>query len=347
MVRKTKQVEPMETRKEKEVAVVAIPNTIVEEPVVDQTVDDQTANKPKSTRKSKKTQVNPIVYSLNGATTTVTPTQQNKPRRDVVLTLQCTLEEVDQLLDAGDMYWFGTTPDQVWESTRKQATDYTPSLNVVPPTSSNYHAYDPPSIPVVPEMDYVYKLRHLKIHLYTNQASNREIKSSACFWCTCPFTQDTCHILKYGQTNEILGSGVYCSPECAVAGLFNHTKWDDSEKIESYQLMNYCYQLSEITETDGNAKRTSIQPAVSPYYFLDKFLGNMTPEEFREMNRGGKHLLYTLDKPLTRVLPEIHEEKDTSNLLRMAGSSKYRVKRQSEQVQTATQADILRQQFKL
>ena len=309
--------------------------------------------KPKTSRKSKKQQTEPIVYTiLNGTTTPVQTQKEIQPRRDVILTLQCTMEEVNQILEAGDMHWFGTTPDQVWENTRKQSTEST-LLPSATPNTTTYHAYEPLSkipAPVAPEMDYVYKLRNLKIHMYTNQAVTREIKSSACFWCTCPFTQETCHILKYGQTNEILGSGAYCSPECAVAGLFNHTKWDDSEKLESYQLMNYCYQLSEIDEKDNESmkkKRTSIQPAVSPFYFLDKFLGNMTPEEFREMNRGGKHLLYMLDKPLTRVLPEIHEEKDASSLLRITGSSKYRVKRQSEQVQTVTQADILRQQFKL
>jgi hypothetical protein len=316
--------------------------------------------KTKTTRKSKKQQTEPIVYTILDSTTTPAQTQRdNQPRRDAILTLQCTMEEVDQVLEAGDMYWFGTDPDQIWANTRKQNTEYSTTIpDVTPPITSNYHSYDPPSklpTPVVPEMDYVYKLRNLKIHMYTNQAVNREIKSSACFWCTCPFTQEICHVLKYGQNNDILGSGTYCSPECAVAGLFNHTKWDDSEKLESYQLMNYCYQLSEIDEKESddskNKKRTNIQPAVSPFYYLDKFLGNMTPEEFRDMNRGGKHLLYTLDKPLTRVLPEIHEEKDASAITRLtglaSGSSKYRVKRQSEQVQTATQADIMRQQFKL
>jgi hypothetical protein len=317
-------------------------------------------------RKSKKQLEIPLVYAMNNEP------QKSDPwiRRDVIITLQCTMEQINQIINAGDLYWFGTEPTPTWN----------PDTSVVPATTNVVPAYQPldhiqytsseindhpttaickealPSAPIPSNLDYVYKLQNLKIHMYTSSHMDRELKASSCFWCTCPFSNEACHILKYGQSNEIQGVGAYCSPECAAAGLFNHTKMDDSEKFESYQLMNFCYQLTTPNDIDTVDKdkvkpRVNIRPAVSPFYFLDKFFGNMTADEFRMMNRDSKHLLYTLDKPLTRMLPEIHEEKELLTLPRinnpLTGSSKYRVKRQSEQVNAVSQMDILRKQFKL
>jgi hypothetical protein len=323
------------------------------------------------TRKSKKQLEIPLVYAMNNEP------QKSDPwiRRDVIITLQCTMEQINQIINAGDLYWFGTEPTPTWN----------PDTSVIPATTTVIPAYQPlehiqytttteindpittilrkeAAAPTTPDMDYVYKLQKLKIHMYTSSHMDRELKASSCFWCTCPFSNEACHILKYGQSNEIQGVGAYCSPECAAAGLFNHTKMDDSEKYESYQLMNFCYQITtpndvdtvdtvDTVDKDNMKPRVNIRPAVSPFYFLDKFFGNMTADEFRMMNRDSKHLLYTLDKPLTRMLPEIHEEKELLTLPRinnpLTGSSKYRVKRQSEQVNAVSQMDILRKQFKL
>lgn len=317
------------------------------------------------TRKSKKQLEIPLVYAMNNES------QKSDPwiRRDVIITLQCTMEQINQIINAGDLYWFGTEPTPTWN----------PDTSVIPATATVVPAYQPlehiqyttttttteindpiaailrkeAAAPTTPDMDYVYKLQNLKIHMYTSSHMDRELKASSCFWCTCPFSNEACHILKYGQSNEIQGVGAYCSPECAAAGLFNHTKMDDSEKYESYQLMNFCYQITTPNDNDNDVvkPRVNIRPAVSPFYFLDKFFGNMTADEFRMMNRDSKHLLYTLDKPLTRMLPEIHEEKELLTLPRinnpLTGSSKYRVKRQSEQVNAVSQMDILRKQFKL
>ena len=195
--------------------------------------------------------------------------------------------------------------------------------------------------------DYRYKLRNLKIHMYTQNKTAyaaSSAKQSDCFWCTCPFDVDACHILKYGQNGEICGRGAYCSPECACAGLFSNSGIDESEKYDSYQLMNYCYRRVD----DGVAEDISIRPAPSPHYILDKFLGNMTAEEFRAMNRKSEHLLYMLDRPITRVMPEIHEERDGGSIIGcppFSGSGKYKVKRQSEHVQSVNLSEILRLQF--
>jgi hypothetical protein len=265
-------------------------------------------------------------------TTLITQEVHSEPKLpNIILTLNCTLRQVNEL-------------------------DKLP----VPSCADICNKEEPANIDDMTSSQYLYKLRELKIQMYKTNIvrdnpgatteNNTPCKLSDCFWCTCPFTETACHILKYGQT-EIQGHGIYCSPECAVAGLFKNTNWDDSEKYESYQLMNHCYQLVTSKQINQGTIRRNICPAVAPHYFLDKFAGNMTIDEFRDMNRQSKHLLYTLDRPLTRILPEIHEEKDIGVFkgtnIPFIGSGKYKVKRQSESVQPLSQMDILRQQFKL
>ena len=87
------------------------------------------------------------------------------------------------------------------------------------------------------EEDLNNKLKELKLQFHKNEVD----KKSACFWCTYPFDNDTCYILKHGSIGDIQGYGSFCSPECSVAYLYNNLNWDDSMKIESYQLINHYY----------------------------------------------------------------------------------------------------------
>ena len=184
------------------------------------------------------------------------------------------------------------------------------------------------------------KIKQLKIHLYKNQMHD---KKADCFWCTCAFDNDPCYILQYGFNNEIYGHGSYCSPECAVAFLFGKQQlWDDSAKTESFQLMNYYYGKP-------NGYQQSIKPALSPYYFLDKYYGNLTIQEYRRLTKS-QHMMLVVEKPITRILPEIHEDND--NLIMGGGNNynncgKYKVKKQSEKPAGVSRNTILREKFGL
>jgi hypothetical protein len=185
----------------------------------------------------------------------------------------------------------------------------------------------------------ILKLKQLKIQLHNNMIPD---KNADCFWCTCPYDNAPCFVLQHGSKNEILGHGSFCSPECAVAHLFNNMKWDDSTKTESYQLMNEYYGKPTNCHY-------SIKPACSPYYLLEKFYGNMTIQEFRKMAKS-KHMLLVVEKPVTRVLPEIHE--DTDHFLSNGSSVNYRgnykVKKQSEKQSAGpSRTSILRDNFGL
>ena len=52
-----------------------------------------------------------------------------------------------------------------------------------------------------------------------------------------------------------------------------------------------------------------IKPAPNPHYMLDRFYGNLTIQEYRSLLKKDR-LFLILDKPLSRILPELHEDND-------------------------------------
>uniref|UniRef100_A0A6C0C3N4 MYM-type domain-containing protein n=1 Tax=viral metagenome TaxID=1070528 RepID=A0A6C0C3N4_9ZZZZ len=140
------------------------------------------------------------------------------------------------------------------------------------------------------------KLRILKIKLHLNEVSD---KRSHCFWCTCPFDNPPIHIPRQERNNVIEVYGCFCSPECAVAYLKTEPI-DCSVLWERYALLNNIY--TKIYNYDKN-----IKPAPNPYYTLDKYYGNLTIQEYRKLLSKDR-LLLVVDKPLTKILPELYEE---------------------------------------
>jgi hypothetical protein len=126
----------------------------------------------------------------------------------------------------------------------------------------------------------------------------------ACFWCSESFNTEPIYIPKNknNNNNKYYAYGNFCSPECAVGHLMNE-KINESEKFERYHLINYIYgKIFNYTK--------NIKPAPNPHYVLDKFMGNLTIEEYRKLFEYEK-LLLVIDKPLTRVLPQLFEDNDS------------------------------------
>ena len=188
------------------------------------------------------------------------------------------------------------------------------------------------------------KLKQLKIQLYKNALHCD--KKSACFWCTYDFDNAPCYIPKYEMDGTIYGYGSFCRPECAVAHLMKESI-DDSTKFDRYHLLNQIY--SKVYDCKKN-----IKPAPDPHYLLDKFYGNLTIQEYRKLLKT-EHLLLVIDKPLTRILPELHEDNDDAFTkiygIKPAANGNatgvYKVKRQSEQPVGPSKASIIRNTFGL
>jgi hypothetical protein len=185
------------------------------------------------------------------------------------------------------------------------------------------------------------KLKQLKVNLYKNQMDE---KKSACFWCTYEFDNQTCYIPRYENNGDICGYGSFCRPECAVAYLMKENI-DDSTKFERYHLLNSVY--SKIYEYKNN-----IKPAPNPHYLLDKFYGNLNIQEYRKL-LNSERMLMIIDSPLTRILPELHEDTDDFTAGIYGGNKGsatqaggvYKVKRQSEKTQSVSKADIMKERF--
>jgi hypothetical protein len=189
------------------------------------------------------------------------------------------------------------------------------------------------------------KLKSLKIQLIKNKIND---KKSACFWCTYDFDNPECYIPSYEVDNTICGYGSFCRPECAVAYLMKESI-DDTTKFERYNLINQVY--GKIYNYNKN-----IKPAPNPYYLLDKYYGNLTIKEYRNLLKSN-HLLMLLEKPLTRVFPELHDENDDYSLYNYSNSSsllakegneiQYKVKKNNEKKSEKSKTSIINEHFGL
>jgi hypothetical protein len=177
------------------------------------------------------------------------------------------------------------------------------------------------------------KVRDLSIRLHTNNIAN---KRSACFWCSHDFDNPPIYIPK-NKLNEIYQCyGCFCSPECATAFLFKESI-NTSLMFKRYHLLNYIY--GKIYNYEKN-----FQPAPDPYYTLDKYYGNLTIDEYRKLT-DNKLLLFIVDKPLTRILPELHEDNEDFilNSHSIPSSGKYTLRKK----QKLSKKQILNDNFNL
>ena len=142
------------------------------------------------------------------------------------------------------------------------------------------------------------KLKILEHNLHVNNIDN---KKSACFWDTYEFDNPPVYIPKHFINGCYNVYGCFCSPECAVAHLMEENI-DSSIKFERYQLMNHIY--SKVYNYNKN-----IKPAPNPYYMLEKYYGNLSIQEYRSLLQI-ERLFLVVDKPLTRIMPELHEDND-------------------------------------
>ena len=194
--------------------------------------------------------------------------------------------------------------------------------------------------PTLNMKDINQKLKRLKINLYKNANPD---KKSACFWCTYEYDNHACYIPKYEISGEMFGYGSFCRPECAVAYLMKENI-DDSTKFERYHLLNQIY--SKIYNFKKN-----IKPAPSPYFLLEKYYGNLSIQEYRKLLKT-EHMLLIIDKPMTRILPELHEDNEDfitniygSKNNQNSGTGVYKVKKQSDKQKGPGKSTLIKENF--
>jgi hypothetical protein len=181
------------------------------------------------------------------------------------------------------------------------------------------------------------KLKQLEHNLHINNISD---KKSACFWCTYEFDNPPVYIPKYMIKKSYQVYGCFCSPECSTAYLMEENI-DSSTKFERYHLINHIY--SQIYDYKKN-----IKPAPNPYYMLEKYYGNLNIQEYRALLRNDR-LFLIVDKPLTRILPELHEDNDDFIINnKIIPSNTYQIKKKLQrktQTQTQNKNNIFNEKF--
>ena len=236
----------------------------------------------------------------------------------------------------------------VLSSTENTQTS-TPSGSSVPssvPSSTPSPATQ--TVPLSTDMDMATinsKLKTIKSQLVKNKVTE---KKAACFWCTYEFENPECYIPTYEVDNTICGYGSFCQPECAVAYLMKETI-DDTAKFERYNLLNQIYgKIYNYTK--------NIKPAPNPFYILEKYYGSLTIKEYRKLSKSN-HLLVIVEKPLTRVFPELHEDTDDFMVINSCNSvlnnkdpnetQQYKVKRSNDKKNDKTKTSIIQEHFGL
>jgi hypothetical protein len=182
------------------------------------------------------------------------------------------------------------------------------------------------------------KLKILKHNLHMNNIVD---KKSACFWCSHDFDSPPIYIPKYFMKDSYHVYGCFCSPECSVAYLMEENI-DSSIKFERYHLLNHIY--SKIYDYKKN-----IKPAPNPHYMLEKFYGNLNIQEYRSL-LNSERLFLIVDKPLTRILPEFHEDNDDFIINhKIIPSNTYQVKNKTKnsvpQKKPQTKTNIMSEKF--
>jgi len=231
--------------------------------------------------------------------------KETKP--NVILHLKCSLKDLNSsnlFASNLDGYSFSNSSNLLFDNINNENNPLNDIINASSKSSedeSEPHANDDTEIIKNKDGDIREIWKKLKILEHNLHINNTDNKKSACFWDTCEFDNPPVYIPKHFMNDTYQVYGCFCSPECAVAHLMEENI-DSSIKFERYQLMNHIY--SKVYNYTKN-----IKPSPNPYYMLEKYLGNLNIQEFRSLLRN-ERLFLVVDKPLTRIMPELHEDND-------------------------------------
>jgi hypothetical protein len=174
---------------------------------------------------------------------------------------------------------------------------FSESVAVVVPPASILTATDSDAVPSASvsaaEVPDYYK----KATLLVQYEKSEEIKAIpdrvdvACFWCCHSFDNKPVILPIRDQGEYIQVSGNYCSPECAMAHLFDMHQ-DSYARWEQLSLLNRLY---------GQAVGGPIKPA-PPKQILKLFGGPMTIEAYRTLVRQGTLRVDTHLPPMVSLL---------------------------------------------
>lgn len=236
---------------------------------------------------------NKIIYTKTPSTYDAEFEEIKVVRRNIILHLKCHCRD---LID--DTCANNTTNTNIVNTTNN-TNNLTNVLQINPPENNTTTVVEQVTEKNQSDnLEEIYaKLHALKVRMHLN---NIDMHShGCCFRCTYPFDNPPIHI-PYEYINKRYNVyGIFCSPECAAGYLFEE-HLDISVRFERYYYLNQLYK-------DTYQYTDNIKPSPKPQYTLERFMGTLTIHEYRKLAKGNK--VYTIiNKPMTPVLPEMHEE---------------------------------------
>tara|TARA_Y100000389_G_scaffold163216_1_gene166361 strand:+ start:4319 stop:5308 length:990 start_codon:yes stop_codon:yes gene_type:complete len=233
----------------------------------------------------------------------------NDTQQNIILHLNCKINDID--------YLYKYTPDiQNINSYNFNANDnfenieeYQNPLNTQNNLKNDIYEFKEIKVDNKDKNKDNYNIKNIsnKINLLDTNKNKSDI---ACFWCTYSFNSSPVYIPKNIKKNIYNMYGNFCSLECACGFLFNENI-DSSIKFERYTILNNLYNNNF---QNPNSDIINIKPAPCPYYTLDKFYGNLTIDEYRDLYKLDKYMLI-LDKPISKVIPEVFQENINNNFI--------------------------------
>lgn len=242
----------------------------------------------------------------------ITTTEKNNDnqilKQNIILHLKCNMTEIKNIYDVDYIQSYNNNvipfnSDSIDD--KLNSTDHN-----IPSNNNNTEKLSQ-------EKEIHNKIKCLASSLHSNIVPN---KIADCFWCHSQFDGPSVYIPKNKYNDKFNVYGNFCSPECACAFLFNQNI-DTSQKFERYQLLNHIY---------SNIYKYTyfIKPAPSPFYLLNKYLGTLSIEEYRKINKNNQ-LISIIDKPMTRNFPELFEDVDEQNIKNLPNNSNYKLYKKS------------------
>jgi hypothetical protein len=155
--------------------------------------------------------------------------------------------------------------------------------------------------------------------------ADRYSQQTSCFWCCHKFHWTPVYSpLSYDAYKNIYTcEGHFCSPECALATIYNDNRHSDSTKWNRHSLLRLLY-------SDLYKDRT-LSPA-PPKSLLRMFGGPLDIEQYREYTFNDNHIVLSELYPIRLLFPSMNVQAPLRDIKRYVSLSTDVVEKASEQL---------------
>lgn len=155
--------------------------------------------------------------------------------------------------------------------------------------------------------------------------ADRYSAHTCCFWCSHKFHWAPAYSpISYDAYKNIYTcEGHFCSPECALAYIYNDNRISDSTKWNRHSLLRFLY-------ADLYKERT-LSPA-PPKTLLRMFGGPLDIEQYREYTYGDNNIVLSELHPVRLLFPSMNVQAPLRDIKKYVSLSTEAIEKASEQL---------------